>query len=102
MPLASHHRSMKLSALLRWKNLFALWSLQGIAAFIWLLLIPTDTSNPVAFGFSAVRLALLGASLLLILISAFLWFQPRTLSTQTLAWIQRYQATVYDALYIAG
>lgn len=93
---------MNPSSLFRWKNLFALWSLQGIAALIWLLLIPTDTSNPVAFGFSAVRLALLGAALFLVLVSAFLWVQPRVLPPQTLSWIHKHESTVHDTLYIAG
>lgn len=93
---------MKLPTPIHWKNLFALWSLQGIASLIWLLSIPTDTSNPVAFGFSAARLALLGAALFLTIFSLLLWLQPRIFSQRTTSWIQQHEATVHDALYIAG
>src|SRR5512138_1182520 len=93
---------MKLPSFIHWKTLFALWSLQGIAALIWLFLIPTDTSNPVAFGFSAARLALLGAALFLTITSGLLWLQPRIFSSQTLSWIQQHDAIVHDALYVAG
>lgn len=95
---------MKLSPLITWKNVFALWSLQGIAALTWLLLIPTDTSNPVAFGFSAARLALLGAALLLTMISLLLWFPPRifTLSNRAFSWMQKHETMFYDAFYMVG
>lgn len=93
---------MKLSSLFHWKNLFALWSLQGIAAFIWLLLIPTDTTNPLAFGFSAVRLALLGTAFLLTVVSCLLWLQPRLFPRRVLSWIRQHETTRQDIALIMG
>jgi hypothetical protein len=92
---------MKLSPLIHWKNLFALWSLQGVAAFIWLLLIPTDTSNPVAFGFSSARLLLLAVALLITVLSFVLWFQP-TLPPRLRTWKLHHEAVIYDVLYVIG
>lgn len=94
--------SMKRPSLIHWKNLFALWSLQGIAACIWLLLIPTDTSHPVAFGFSAVRLALLGAALLLTVISFLLWLSPRIFPQAVLSWVEKHAVTLQDICFLAG
>src|SRR5687768_8296011 len=48
-----------------WPVVFFLWSIQGSFAFFWLLLLPTDTTREVAFGFSAARLFLLGIALLI-------------------------------------
>ena len=41
--------------------------LEGLAAAVWLLLIPKDSANAVLFGYSLKRLALLGPILLLVL-----------------------------------
>src|SRR6185369_7152865 len=85
-----------------WKRLFALWSLQGIAALVWLLLIPTDTNHPVAFGFSASRLALLGIAFLLTAISIVLWLQLPIL-TEGHTWsILKQKAATYDLIYFAS
>lgn len=62
-----------------WKFLFGLWSLQGIAALFWLVVIPTDTDNPLAFGFSPARLILMGMAIVLVMISVLLWFGNRRL-----------------------
>ena len=70
---------MKTAISEHWRFLFGLWGIQGIAALMWLLIIPTDTENPLAFGFSAARLALIGIVIVLITISTILWFQSRTL-----------------------
>src|SRR6266498_4123998 len=97
-----HREFMKLSSPFHWKHLFALWSIQGILAFCWLLLIPTDTSHPVAFGFSFVRLALLGIAFLLTAISAFLWLQLPMLTEQPL-WVKlKQKAITYDLIYFAS
>jgi hypothetical protein len=92
---------MKLSSLIHWKNLFALWSIQGVAAFIWLLLIPTDTNNPFAFGFSAARLLLLTVALLITILSVSLWYQP-TLTPRLRMWKLHHEAVIYDVLYVTG
>ena len=92
---------MKLSSIIHWKNLFALWSLQGVAAFFWLLLIPTDTSDPVAFGFSSARLLLLSVALLITILSFLLWHQP-TLPPRLLTWKLHHEALIYDTLYVTG
>ncbi len=97
-----HIPIMKTSSPVHWKNLFALWTFQGIAALCWLLLIPTDTSHPVAFGFSFVRLALLGIAFLLTAISAFLWLQLPMLTEQPL-WVKlKQKAITYDLIYFAS
>jgi hypothetical protein len=57
----------------QWKVLFALWVVQGLAALIWLFLIPTDTENSIFLGFSPARLALLGAAFVLIIVSGVLF-----------------------------
>jgi hypothetical protein len=63
----------------RLSTLFSLWTLQGLAAFLWLALLPTDAEHGLIFGFSASRLALLGIALALTGISATLtWFSRRT------------------------
>ncbi|MGB8981770.1 MAG: hypothetical protein WCC12_07840 [Anaerolineales bacterium] len=58
-----------------WQVLFILWGVQGIAALGWLLAIPTDTDNPLAFGFSLQRLALVSIAIGVIVISVWLWLQ---------------------------
>ncbi|HEY3310785.1 MAG TPA: hypothetical protein VGK00_04015 [Anaerolineales bacterium] len=58
-------------------NLFILWALQGIAALAWLASLPTDAGNTLLGGFSAARLALMGALVLLSLASAALYFLQR-------------------------
>ncbi|HSL44962.1 MAG TPA: hypothetical protein VK897_16135 [Anaerolineales bacterium] len=60
-----------------WSLLFGLWSIQGLAAFLWLVLIPTDTEHPLAFGFSSARLALIGMALVLTAVSVMLWLLSR-------------------------
>lgn len=40
----------------RWKILFGLWSMQGIAALFWIWLIPADAENGVFLGFTPARL----------------------------------------------
>ncbi len=93
---------MKTLSTVHWKHLFALWSIQGIIAFCWLLLIPTDTNHPIAFGFSFVRLALLGAAFLLTVLSAFLWLQLPILTEQPL-WVKLKQKTItHDLIYFAS
>src|SRR6266498_656532 len=87
---------------IHWKRLFALWSLQGIVALVWLLFIPTDTDHPVAFGFSASRLVLLGVALLLTAISILLWLQLPIL-IEKLIWLRlRHKAITYDLIYVAS
>lgn len=56
----------------RLSTLFSLWTLQGLAAFLWLALLPTDAEHGPIFGFSTSRLALLGIALSLTGISAVL------------------------------
>ena len=56
---------MKTPSYRQWRTLFALWSIQGLLAFFWLLAIPTDTDHPIAFGFSVARLVLVMTALLL-------------------------------------
>src|SRR5690242_3129272 len=85
-----------------WKRLFALWSLQGISALVWLLLIPTDTNSPVIFGFSASRLGLLGLALLLTAISVVLWLQLPFL-TEGIIWSKlKQQAITCDLIYFVS
>ncbi len=97
-----HREFMKLSSPFHWKHLFALWSIQGILAFCWLLLIPTDTSHPIAFGFSFTRLALLGIAFLLTAISAFLWLRLPLL-TEQLIWLKlKQKAITYDLIYFGS
>lgn len=60
-----------------WKVLFGLWGIQGITVLLWLVRIPTDTENPLAFGFSPARLILIGMAVVLITISVLLWLQSR-------------------------
>lgn len=52
--------------------LFSLWTLQGLAAFLWLALLPTDAEHGLILGFSTSRLALMGMALALTVISAVL------------------------------
>jgi hypothetical protein len=86
----------------QWKHLFALWSLQGIAAFCWLLLIPTDTNHPLAFGFSATRLGLVGIALSITIVSALLWLQPRTLTEHPI-WLRlKQKAITFDLIYFVS
>lgn len=57
-------------------TLFVLWTLQGLLAFFWLLLLPTDSA-----GFSAARWSLLGMSLALSGLSALAAQRTRTHTT---------------------
>jgi hypothetical protein len=58
-------------------KLFILWAIQGLAAFIWLVSLPTNTENGILFGFSASRLVLMGVMLALTAISAGLYWWQR-------------------------
>lgn len=59
----------------RRSTLFTLWTLQGLAALLWLALLPTDAERGLLFRFSASRLLLLGILLALTGFSAALaWF----------------------------
>src|SRR5687768_7952206 len=83
-----------------WPMLFLLWSIQGSIAFLWLLLLPTDTTNEVAFGFSAARLALLGSACLITCGSITLLVQSRKhLSQQNWLNVSR-NSTVWDLIYL--
>ena len=57
-----------------------LWILQGLAAFIWLILLPTTAEKGFIYGFSLSRLALLGVSASLTGISVFLFWYMRKFS----------------------
>lgn len=52
--------------------LFLLWTIQGLAAFFWLALLPADAERGLLFGYSASRLTLLGLALVLTGFSAAL------------------------------
>ncbi len=54
-------------------TLFALWTVQGFLACLWLILLPSDSG-----GFSVGRWALLGIALTLGGLSALAWFRSRT------------------------
>ena len=66
------------------KRLFAAWIIQGVIAFIWILLIPTDAENGIFLGFTPARLLLLATVLILTLVSIAVLFHER-LFTQ--AWL---------------
>ncbi|MCS6992874.1 MAG: hypothetical protein N2117_04965 [Anaerolineales bacterium] len=57
-------------------TLFALWTAQGLLAFVWLLLLPTDSGN-----FSWGRWTLLGITLTLSILSALGWRLVRAKNT---------------------
>jgi hypothetical protein len=64
----------------RRSTIFMLWTLQGLAAFLWLALLPTDAEHGLFLGFSASRLALMGIALALTVISAILvWFSQKNI-----------------------
>ncbi len=85
-----------------WQVLFSLWGLQGIAALCWLVLIPTDTENPLAFGFSSARLVLISLAIVLIAISVMLWLQSHQL-TFCQSWLDLDKHFVlWDLIYIAA
>ncbi len=54
-------------------TIFALWTAQGILAFLWLIFLPSDSGS-----FSAGRWILLGIALTLCGLSALAWFRFRT------------------------
>jgi hypothetical protein len=85
-----------------WQFLFGLWGIQGIATFGWLIIIPTDTENPLAFGFSPARLTLIGIALILTVVFSILWFQSRgSIFRQT--WLNLNERLVFwDLTYIAA
>lgn len=66
----------------RWKILFTLWSIQGLFAFIWILMIPTDTENPLVFGFSTGRVILLSATLVPVALFAILSYRINVLASK--------------------
>jgi hypothetical protein len=87
--------------------LFGVWSIQGIIALIWLLSIPTDTENPVVFGFSPARTGLIGVAIVLTTISLLLWHRSRSvrfgqtwleLDEHSLLWDLVYTATLMTVL----
>jgi hypothetical protein len=85
-----------------WSTLFGLWSLQGLAAVLWLVLIPTDTENPLAFGFSPARLALIGIAAVLTGVSIVLWRQSRReVFRQTWFDLDKY-SLLWDFIYLAA
>ncbi len=85
-----------------WQLLFNLWSLQGIAALVWLVVIPTDTDSPLAFGFSPARLVLIGGAIALTTISIVLWFQShRSIFIQTWGNINDH-FVFWDLAYLAA
>ncbi len=51
--------------------LFILWTIQGLAAFVWLAVLPGDNDHAILFGFSASRLILLGITLILTVASGY-------------------------------
>jgi len=61
----------------RLSTLFNLWTLQGLAAGLWLALLPSDAEHSLLLGFSASRLALLGMALVLTGASAALAWSSR-------------------------
>ena len=58
-------------------RLFLLWFIQGIAASIWLGLLPTSAEKSLIFGYSAARLVLAIVLLALSASSVFLWILSR-------------------------
>src|SRR5512139_2530879 len=99
---------MKTPSHRQWKTLFALWSIQGLLAFFWLLAIPTDTDHPVAFGFSLARLLLVGTALALTILSVLLWALHPVLFRQAF-WLKIEEqplfvdlAYVFSLLVVAG
>lgn len=84
----------------RWKILFSLWSVQALAAFVWLTLIPSDAESGVLFGFSAGRLALLGVLLAFAFVAIALFFYERL---PIRAWLDvERRSGLWDFLYLAA
>src|SRR5512138_2147024 len=93
---------MKTSQPGHWQTLFSLWSLQGIAALGWLVAIPTDADHPLAFGFSAARLVLIGAAILLTVISMALWLQSRRITFRQ-TWLKLDERSAFwDLTYLTA
>jgi hypothetical protein len=91
---------MKTPSHRQWRTLFALWSIQGLLVFFWLLAIPTDTDHPVAFGLSLARLALVGTALLLTVLSVLLWVLHPVLFRQPI-WLKiERQPLFLDLVYV--
>lgn len=85
-----------------WQSLFGLWSIQGIVALVWLAVIPTDTDNPLAFGFSPARLILIAIAIALIAVSLLLWLQSRK-STFRQTWLNPDEHLAFwDLAYLAA
>jgi hypothetical protein len=91
---------MKAPSHRQWKTLFALWSIQGVLAFCWLLAIPTDTDHPVALGFSLARLILVGTAFLITILSVLLWVLHPVLFRQPI-WLQLEKQPLFlDLVYV--
>ncbi len=68
----------------------------------WLVTIPTDADNPLAFGFSPARLILIGIAVLLTTVSMILWFQSRRLIFRQ-TWLELDEHFVFwDLAYLAA
>lgn len=76
------------------KIAFGLWSVQAFISLIWLLLIPTDSSN----GFTTPRLILIGISFLLLVTSTILYFY-NLLPIRNFFDIKVYE-NLWDVIYI--
>lgn len=59
------------------KYLFGLWTIQGVTAFCWIFLIPTDAENGSLLGFTPARLVLLGIAFILTGLSLVLFYHDR-------------------------
>lgn len=81
------------------KKIFEIWIFQGIVAFFWIFLIPTDGDNKVFLGFTSARLLLLGTALVLTLFSVILFFNERLFKQ---AWLRDAQfiGMLQDVLFI--
>ncbi len=81
-----------------WLALFILWTLQGLAAFISLLLLPSDAASRTLLGFSIARLGLVFIAVTFTAISGWLaWREFRTPNQRDIT--QRPQ--LWDAVFVA-
>lgn len=79
-----------------------MWSAQGFIVLCWLLVIPTDTENPLAFGFSTARLILLAVALLVIVSSVLLWTQSNKPAAYQNGFDLDQHIARWDVLYIVA
>jgi len=77
----------------KYSNLFGLWVLQGLAALVWLLLIPTDSD-----GYSTSRILLIASIVVLLVFFIVLFLKIRNKMPD---FLER-RAGVYNFLYLAG